>query len=74
MNGGRITFAYYMAFIALLTNMELIKKVYLSRTNGNAKVELTKEEMLNAAQHFSQITPMEMSILFQLISLLRKDG
>lgn len=42
MNGGRITFAYYMAFIALLTNMELVKKVYLSRTNGNAKVELTK--------------------------------
>ncbi|CAH8570971.1 unnamed protein product [Schistosoma margrebowiei] len=74
MNGGRITFAYYMAFIALLTNMELVKKVYLSRTNGNAKVELTKEEMLNAAQNFSQITPMEMNILFQLISLLRKDG
>ncbi|CAH8515630.1 unnamed protein product [Schistosoma turkestanicum] len=72
-DSGRITFAYYMAFITLLTNMELIKKVYLSRTRGNAKIELTKEEMLNEAQHFSQITPMEMNILFQLISLLRKD-
>ncbi|CAH8580141.1 unnamed protein product [Heterobilharzia americana] len=71
---GRITFAYYMAFITLLSNMELVKKVYLSRTHGNAKVELTKEEMLNEAQHFSQITPMELNILFQLSSLLRQDG
>ncbi|CAH8853897.1 unnamed protein product [Trichobilharzia szidati] len=71
---GRITFAYYMAFITLLSNMELVKKVYLSRTHGNAKTELTKEEMLNEAQHFSQITPMELSILFQLSSLLRQDG
>uniref|UniRef100_A0A3Q0KMM7 Putative mitochondrial solute carrier n=1 Tax=Schistosoma mansoni TaxID=6183 RepID=A0A3Q0KMM7_SCHMA len=74
MDGGRITFAYYMAFITLLTNMELVKRVYLSRTNGNTKVKLTKEEILNEAQRFSQITPMEMSILFQLTSLLRKDG
>ncbi|KAH8871467.1 Calcium-binding mitochondrial carrier protein Aralar1 [Schistosoma japonicum] len=71
---GRISFAYYMAFVTLLTNIELIKKVYLSRTHGNTKRELTKEEMLNEAQHFSQITPMEMDILFQLTSLLRKDG
>ncbi|CAL8099331.1 unnamed protein product [Calicophoron daubneyi] len=71
---GRITFAYFMGFINLLSNMEMVKKIYTSRTHGDRTMELTKEEFLVEAQGFAQITPLEIKILYQLASLLRPDG
>ncbi|GAA48543.1 calcium-binding mitochondrial carrier protein Aralar1 [Clonorchis sinensis] len=71
---GRITFAYYMGFISLLSNMELVKKIFRNRTHGHQNHELTKEELLTEAQNYAQVTPMEVDILFQLTSLLRSDG
>ncbi|KER32177.1 hypothetical protein T265_01787 [Opisthorchis viverrini] len=71
---GRITFAYYMGFISLLSNMELVKKIFRNRTHGHQNHELTKEELLTEAQNYAQVTPMEVDILFQLTSLLRPDG
>ncbi|KAA0199770.1 Solute carrier family 25 (Mitochondrial carrier Aralar) member 12 [Fasciolopsis buskii] len=71
---GEITFAYYMGFINLLSNMELAKKIYRVRTQGNLTAVLTKDEFLNEAQHFAQITPMEIDILFNLASMMRGDG
>jgi hypothetical protein len=37
-----VSYAYFVAFISLLRNMELIKKVYLNATNGSRTAELTK--------------------------------
>ncbi|TPP64513.1 Calcium-binding mitochondrial carrier protein Aralar1 [Fasciola gigantica] len=45
--------------------MELAKKIYRVRT---------QDEFLNEAQHFAQITPMEVDILFTLASSTRNDG
>ncbi|XP_053603299.1 calcium-binding mitochondrial carrier protein Aralar1 isoform X1 [Plodia interpunctella] len=66
----KISFPYYMAFISLLNNMELIKRVYLNATNGHRTQEVTKEEFLHSAQMMSQITPLEVEILFTLCEML----
>ncbi|KAL0271221.1 UNVERIFIED_CONTAM: hypothetical protein PYX00_008388 [Menopon gallinae] len=73
-NGHRVSFPYFMAFNSLLNNMELIKRIYLNATNGNRNQEVTKEEFLHSAQMMSQITPLEVDILFQLCQLLHQTG
>ena len=72
--GQKISYAYFMAFISLLSNMELIKKVYLNATNGSRTTEVTKEEFLYSAQMMSQVTPLEVDILFLLCDLLHQNG
>lgn len=72
--GKRVSFPYFMAFNSLLNNMELIKRIYLNATNGNRNQEVTKEEFLQSAQMMSQITPLEVDILFLLCDLLHQTG
>ncbi|XP_065334987.1 calcium-binding mitochondrial carrier protein Aralar1 isoform X3 [Cloeon dipterum] len=72
--GHRVSFPFFMAFNSLLNNMELIKRIYLNATNGNRNAEVTKEELLQSAQMMSQITPLEVDILFLLIDLLHQTG
>ncbi|GBO05817.1 Calcium-binding mitochondrial carrier protein Aralar1, partial [Araneus ventricosus] len=71
--GHQVSFPYFMAFNTLLNNMELVKKVYLNFTKNNTALEVTKEEFLYAAQQMSQITPLEVDVLFQLAGFLHAD-
>ncbi|XP_077993016.1 electrogenic aspartate/glutamate antiporter SLC25A12, mitochondrial-like [Glandiceps talaboti] len=61
-----VSFPYFNAFSSLLSNMELIKKIYSTITKGDPSIGVTKEEFLLSAQQFSQITPLEVDILFHL--------
>ncbi|XP_066597735.1 calcium-binding mitochondrial carrier protein Aralar1 isoform X2 [Prorops nasuta] len=70
----KVSFPYFMAFNSLLNNMELIKRIYLNATNGHRFQEVTKEEFLHSAQMMSQITPLEVDILFHLCDLLHQTG
>lgn len=70
----KISFPYFMAFNSLLNNMELIKRIYLNATNGHRYQEVTKEEFLYSAQMMSQITPLEVDILYHLCDLLRQTN
>lgn len=63
-----------MAFNSLLNNMELIKRVYLNATGGSRLEPITKDELLLSAQRMSQITPLEIDILFQLTGVLHQSG
>lgn len=63
-----------MAFNSLLNNMELIKRVYLNATGGSRTEPVTKDELLHSAQTMSQITPLEIDILFQLTGVLHQTG
>lgn len=54
--------------------MELIKRIYLNATEGNRMEPVTKEKFLHSAQTMSQITPLEIDILFQLSSAIHQDG
>jgi solute carrier family 25 aspartate/glutamate transporter 12/13 len=58
-----------MAFNSLLNQMELIKKIYLQGTGNSRGTPITKEEFLHSAQMMSQITPLEIDILFRLVDL-----
>jgi solute carrier family 25 aspartate/glutamate transporter 12/13 len=49
--------------------MELIKRVYNSIARGNLELKVTKEEFLQAAQSYAQITPYEIEILFHIAEL-----
>ncbi|XP_014601863.1 PREDICTED: calcium-binding mitochondrial carrier protein Aralar1 isoform X1 [Polistes canadensis] len=73
-SGRKVSFPYFMAFNSLLNNMELIKRIYLNATNGHRYQEVTKEEFLHSAQMMSQITPLEVDILFHLCHLLHQTG
>ena len=96
-SGGskQVSYPYFVAFISLLSNIELIKKIYLNATNGSRIQEITKglvqgttksegiiliysfpvsEEFLHSAQMMSQITPLEVDILFHLCDLLHQTG
>ncbi|XP_022237343.1 calcium-binding mitochondrial carrier protein Aralar1-like isoform X1 [Limulus polyphemus] len=66
LGGHLVTFPYFMAFNSLLNNMELVKRIYLNFTRGSSTQEVTKEEFLLSSQQISQLTPLEVDILFQL--------
>ncbi|XP_055381615.1 calcium-binding mitochondrial carrier protein Aralar1 isoform X2 [Condylostylus longicornis] len=72
--GHKVSFPYFMAFNSLLNNMELIKRIYLNATQGNRLEPVTKDELLYSARTMSQITPLEIDILFQLTGALQHSG
>ncbi|XP_032596360.1 calcium-binding mitochondrial carrier protein Aralar1 isoform X2 [Drosophila grimshawi] len=72
--GHKVSFPYFIAFTSLLNNMELIKQVYLYATKGNRTETVTKDQLLYAAQTMSQITPLEIDILFQLTGAVNQPG
>ncbi|KAG5887871.1 hypothetical protein JTB14_011406 [Gonioctena quinquepunctata] len=71
---SRISFPYFIAFNSLLNNMELVKRVYLNVTNGHRTQEVSKEEFMHSAQAMSQMTPLEVDILFHLCDVLHQTG
>ncbi|XP_018561690.1 calcium-binding mitochondrial carrier protein Aralar1 isoform X3 [Anoplophora glabripennis] len=72
--GSRVSFPYFIAFNALLNNMELVKRIYLNVTNGHRTQEVSKEEFMHSAQAMSQMTPLEVDILFNLCDVLHQTG
>ncbi|XP_055327973.1 calcium-binding mitochondrial carrier protein Aralar1-like isoform X2 [Paramacrobiotus metropolitanus] len=70
----RVSFPYFMAFNNLLNNMELIKRIFTTVTRNNLKTPLTKEEFLTGSQVWSQVTPLEVDILFHIASLRHQTG
>ncbi|KAI1899533.1 hypothetical protein AGOR_G00062770 [Albula goreensis] len=69
-----VSFSYFNAFNSLLNNMELIRKIYNSLTGMRKDTLVTKEEFVQAANKFGQITPMEIDILYQLSGLHAHSG
>ncbi|XP_038046015.1 calcium-binding mitochondrial carrier protein Aralar1-like [Patiria miniata] len=69
-----VSFPYFNAFNSLLSRMELMKKIHSDMTNSDPNAGVTKEEFLHVAQGFSQITPLEVSILFHLCCLESSTG
>ncbi|CAD5119751.1 DgyrCDS8346 [Dimorphilus gyrociliatus] len=70
----QVTFQYFTAFVSLLNNMELVKRIHDFISKGYSSTEITKEEYLHEAQKYTQLTPMEIDILFQLTDVLHQTG
>ena len=73
-SGQKVSYPFFMAFNSLLTNMELVKRIYLIATQGSRTLEFTKEEFLHSSQMMSQITPLEVEILYQFTELISQAG
>ncbi|KAF2357823.1 Mitochondrial substrate/solute carrier [Trinorchestia longiramus] len=73
-SGQKVSYPFFMAFNSLLTNMELVKRIYLNATQGSRTQEVTKEEFLHSSQMMSQITPLEVEILYHLTELISQSG
>lgn len=71
---AKVSFPYFIAFNSLLNNMELVKRIYLNVTNGHRTQEVSKEEFMHSAQAMSQMTPLEVEILFHLCDVLHQSG
>lgn len=54
--------------------MELVKRIYLNVTNGHRTQEISKDEFMHSAQAMSQMTPLEVDILFHLVDVLHQTG
>ncbi|CAG9765094.1 unnamed protein product [Ceutorhynchus assimilis] len=70
----KVSFPYFIAFNSLLNNMELVKRIYLNVTNGHRNQEVSKDEFMHSAQAMSQMTPLEVDILFHLVDVLHQTG
>ncbi|MCL4123586.1 UNVERIFIED_CONTAM: hypothetical protein GTU68_003129 [Idotea baltica] len=73
-DGHKVSFPFFIAFNSLLCNMELIKRIYLNATQGSRTQEVTKEEFLHSSQMMSQITPLEVEILYHLTNIISQAG
>ena len=73
-NPREVSYPYFVAFISLLSNIELVKKIYLNATDGSRTTEITKDQFMHSAQMMSQITPLEIDILFHLCDLIHQTG
>jgi solute carrier family 25 aspartate/glutamate transporter 12/13 len=71
---NQISFSYFAAFLQLLSNLESMRKIYLSICENKAHTYksgvISKEEFLNEAQHFPRTTPLQIDILFAITQLL----
>ncbi|XP_035657554.1 calcium-binding mitochondrial carrier protein Aralar1-like isoform X2 [Branchiostoma floridae] len=72
--GKQVSFPYFTGLNHLLSSMELVKKIYRQVAGHNPKAEITREEFLIAAQKVSQVTPLEVDILFHLCDLINPTG
>ncbi|CAG0904280.1 unnamed protein product [Cyprideis torosa] len=74
-NGSpRVSYPYFTAFISLLKNMELMKKIFLACSHGNRQAAMTRDALLRCSQTMSEVTPLEVNILFQFVALSRNSS
>ena len=75
---NQISYPYFTAFLQLLSNIESMRKIYLSICENKARTykttNISKEEFLNEAQHFPRTTPLQIDILFAITHILHQSG
>ena len=75
-SSNQISYPYFTAFLQLLSNIQSMRKIYLSivenKRHGYKSPIITKEEFLTEAQHFPRTTPLQIDILFAITHLLHK--
>ena len=72
--GHNVNYAFFAAFHNLMKNMELVRRIYSSLSGRNPNYKCTKVEFMIAAQRISQLTPLEVEILFTMADLHQPRG
>ncbi|EDV28209.1 uncharacterized protein TRIADDRAFT_21712, partial [Trichoplax adhaerens] len=70
----KVNFAYYSAFIDLLSNIDVIEEIFTRAAEDLGKDSITKEEFLQTSRLYSQITPFEVDILYRLCEVDNGKG
>lgn len=75
---SQVSYPYLAAFLQLLSNIEAMRKIYLSihekKTHAYKSPTITKEEFLNEAQHSPRTTPLQIDILFAILRILHEKN
>lgn len=69
----RIPFPLFSALNGLLLNIQLMKNVYLEASKGAEDKEVSKDDFINSGQFLTQVTPLEVDLLFHLSLHLNKS-
>ncbi|CAF0838050.1 unnamed protein product [Adineta steineri] len=74
---NQISYPYFTAFLQLLSNIESMRKIYLSicarKAHTYKSASITKEDFLTEAQHFPRTTPLQIDILFAITRVLHQS-
>ncbi|XP_065184618.1 electrogenic aspartate/glutamate antiporter SLC25A12, mitochondrial-like isoform X1 [Sycon ciliatum] len=69
-----VTYSYYKAFNGMLDKLPLLEHIFSLACRDSSAKEVTKEELLASSRQFSQVTPLEIDILFELCNLNEQTG
>jgi len=80
--GHTLKYPTFAAFNSLLDNIEMCRRVfdkmcvnsgYYNDTQASTHFEVTHEQFLQEAVRLSNLTPMEVQVLFKIVKLLRNE-
>ena len=77
--GHTLTYTQAHALTSLFTNLELLQVAVESAANlesfhGVSDREITRDQLMSATEHFPQVTPLQVDLLFKLCNLERQTG
>lgn len=65
----QVSYAYFKAFNQFLGNLDILEKIVEGATTKLESSKVTEAQLLQEAQQYAQVTPLQMSLLFNLCSL-----
>ncbi|KAI6659138.1 Calcium-binding mitochondrial carrier protein Aralar1 isoform X1 [Oopsacas minuta] len=74
--GSTISYTQAHALTGLFTNLELLQVAVESSLDSHGVVgkEVTRDQLMSATEHFPQITPLQVDLLFKICNLERQTG
>lgn len=69
-----VSYGYFKAFNQLLGNLDILERIVDSAAGGRESSRVTQAQLLREAQSYAQVTPLQISLLFNLCSLEEPSG
>lgn len=65
----QVSYVYCMAFYEMLENFGVLKQVLAEASGGNKFRQLTKGEILQTSMDYPQVSPLQVEILFDILTV-----
>jgi solute carrier family 25 aspartate/glutamate transporter 12/13 len=72
--GRKVSYPYFKAFNQMLGNLDLFKQIVQKVCDANPSGQTTQVQLMREAQKYPQITPLQVSLLFDLCSVDQFTG
>jgi len=78
-DGNKLSYSVFLALNKVLSNVELLQQIFESVLKEKQGIKLKtkdvhKEEFARAALEYAEVSPLEVELLFELVSLNRESG